>query len=191
MPDLVDIKRSEDLNIDENSLVISIGGYGGTWNSEIFNKYKCNTIIFEPIKEYATFLSTLFKNEPKVKILNYAILNENKEGYINVNKDASSMYGDSEQKEKIIIKDVKTVIEEEKIELCDVLDINCEGSEYTILNRLVETGLISKFRILLVQFHKVVPNYFMEREKLTDKLKYTHSRKWSFDFVWERWDLIK
>jgi len=87
--------------LDENSIVIDLGGYKGDWSNSIFNKFKCNIYIFEPIKNYYDDIVNRFKNNEKIKPFNLAISNINGESYINNSNESSSMFIDSGEREKI------------------------------------------------------------------------------------------
>ena len=81
-------------------------------------------------------------------------------------------------------------IEEESIQEIDLLYMNIEGSEYQLLNHIIETGLIQNVKHLQVQFHNYILNSKLERKKIRKKLKKTHYCVFNFPFIWERWDRI-
>lgn len=39
-------------NLDENSIVMDLGAYTGVWGQQIFNKFKCNLYLIEPIEKF-------------------------------------------------------------------------------------------------------------------------------------------
>ena len=49
---------SEDLryeyNLNKDSVVFDIGGFDGTWAHNIYSKYSCNILVFEPVKSFYT-----------------------------------------------------------------------------------------------------------------------------------------
>ena len=48
-------------NLDKDSIVIDAGGYKGWFAENIYNKYKCNVYVFEPVKEYYDLIVNKFK----------------------------------------------------------------------------------------------------------------------------------
>ena len=79
-------------DINENSMVIDIGGYMGLWVDLIIDKYNPYITIVEPIKEFYNELIKKFINNPKVKVLNYGISNVNKIDYLYLNGYGTSKY---------------------------------------------------------------------------------------------------
>jgi hypothetical protein len=72
----------------------------------------------------------------------------------------------------------------------DLIKINVEGAEYSILKELISTGNIEKIKNLQVQFHLFDGNENLEYDSLFEKLSETHKLSWKFPFVWENWVLI-
>ena len=50
-------------NLDKDSIVIDAGGYKGWFAENIYNKYKCNVYVFEPVKEYYDLIVNKFKGK--------------------------------------------------------------------------------------------------------------------------------
>ena len=67
----------------------------------------------------------------------------------------------------------------------DLISINIEGGEYSLLDRIIESGFISHIKELQVQFHTTVPNAAKERKRIVEKLLQTHNSSYSYPFVWE------
>ena len=74
-----------------------------------------------------------------------------------------------------------------KNHVVDLLALNCEGSEYNILDRLIETGAISKVRQLLVQFHAFYTDAETRRDAIRQRLAETHAEGFSYPYCWEFW----
>lgn len=71
----------------------------------------------------------------------------------------------------------------------ELLECNIEGGEYEVLPRLIETGSILDVKKLLVQFHDIGPESDLMRVRIAHSLSKTHTRVWSFDWVWELWEI--
>jgi hypothetical protein len=79
------------------------------------------------------------------------------------------------------------VIEELGIKNIDLLKINIEGGEYSLLKRLIDSGKIMRCDTILVQYHEWIPRARRMRRKINANLAITHEVEWSYDFVWEKW----
>ena len=83
---------------------------------------------------------------------------------------------------------LKEFFDEEKIEEIDLLYLNIEGSEYKLLDQLIESGLINKIKHLQVQFHNYIDDASNKRKLIRKHLDKTHKCIFNFPFIWERWD---
>ena len=70
-----------------------------------------------------------------------------------------------------------------------LVEMNIEGGEYDCLSKLIETNLIEKVQILLVQFHKYSLEDELRKAEIRLALNKTHNCIFEFPWVWERWDL--
>ena len=73
----------------------------------------------------------------------------------------------------------------------DLMKINIEGSEYELLEHLIESGCIKKITDIQVQFHNFVPNAPEKRSELHKKLSRTHYMTYNYPWIWENWRLKK
>lgn len=177
-------RRRFEFDLDENSNVIEIGGYLGWWSQRMFCKYKCNMTIFEPIPEFYNRLEYMFSNNDKVNVVNVALGGNDREVEIFVDKDSTTMYKRiSEDSLFIKVEDVNN-----HIISADLLEINCEGSEYEILQRLIRTHKIENFDRLLIQFHKFVDMAVDKKKQIESKLQDTHTRIWNAEWNWCYWE---
>ena len=71
-----------------------------------------------------------------------------------------------------------------------IIEMNIEGAEYDVLERLIEANLHMKIGTLLIQFHKIGPDYLARYVRIQDQLEKTHKLVFQYEFVWERWDLL-
>jgi len=99
-----------DFNINQNSLVVNIGGYKGEWADLIYKKYFCKLIIFEPVKAFCEETNSKYIANQNVRVLPWAIEDENKRGIIYINGDASSIYNSSHKRQEVDIKENKLFI---------------------------------------------------------------------------------
>lgn len=175
-------------NLDKNSLVFDIGGYKGETAEAIFNKFKCNVWVFEPIEEYSKEIEQKFLNNPKVKVFNFGLSNISKEEIINIQADSSSLIRNVGDKQSIIkLVEFNSFIKENKIKKIDLMDINIEGMEYDLVGHIIETELINIIDNIQIQFHDFLDNSKERMSHIRDLLKKTHMPTYQYDFIWENW----
>ena len=68
-----DEKYRYEYPINSNSLVMDFGGYKGQWASDIYSRYNCRILVFEPIKSFATNISERFKHNSKIEVFCFAL----------------------------------------------------------------------------------------------------------------------
>jgi hypothetical protein len=110
----------------------------------------------------------------------------------------------SHERHKLVIQDVSEILLELKIlkqvdsnlnavngELT-LMHMNCEGCEYEVLERLIDTHLIKHVRYLQFGTHRPLPIQSTIAERycsLQEKLSNTHMREFGIPWGWERWVL--
>ena len=105
---------------------------------------------------------------------------------------------------KLVVRDVADVLFELKIfkegnvqsnpidGQLTVLHVNCEGCEYDVLERLVDTSLIKYIRYVQFGSHRPVSIQSTIAERycsLQEKLNKTHRMEYGLPWGWERWVL--
>jgi len=69
-----------------------------------------------------------------------------------------------------------------------LLKCNAEGSEYSIIPHLIETGAIERVQFLQIQFHTVENQPYQEwYNEIAEKLNNSHELMWDYPFVWQSW----
>lgn len=182
-----DDKFRFDYDLNENSFVIDLGGYCGQWASDIFSRYLCNVSVFEPVSEFAKKIETRFSRNSKIQVYQFGLGGSTREESISVCGTSSSIYRNSSEKETTKIVDVRDWFSSNKVEAVDLIKINIEGGEYELLERLIETDLISKILDLQVQFHHIASDSETRMQTIQEALKNTHYLTYQYKFVWENW----
>ncbi len=126
-------------------------------------------------------------NDDRVQVFDYGLGGDDKEVYL-TDEEGSSEVTQNETNIKIKIKDIVSVMDQLNIENIDFLKLNIEGSEYELLESLISTNNLDKIKYLQIQFHENVKNAFKKRNEIIEEMKKTHFNKWTYYFVWERWD---
>lgn len=176
-----------DYDLNEKSLVFDLGGYEGQWASDIFSRYCCFIYVFEPVEEFFKKIEKRFSKNKKIFVYKFGLGRESQNTKISLEKSASSIF--KKRKEKTNIKLVKTIdfLQEKNIKQIDLMKINIEGSEYDLLEYLIETGFVKIIKNIQVQFHDFVPYAEERMKKIQKELQKTHYLTYQYSFVWENW----
>lgn len=88
---------------------------------------------------------------------------------------------------KEVCKKIKFIdyLKNNNIDDIDLMKINIEGGEYELLEEIISQNYQNKIRNILIQFHNLSEDPIKRREKIIKKLSETHQIKFSYDFVWE------
>ncbi len=184
--------RTHDLN--ENSIVFDVGGYTGEWARAIVDKYDPNLYAFELVQGHCNAMLKKFRHNEKVRVFHYGLASADAIVPINMRGSATSTvtgYGPKVETCQLrrawdAILDVLHAISLEDVSI-DLMAINIEGGEYDLLPHLIETGLITRIRELVIQFHMLWPSSYSEWKKIRERLNVTHGEAWGYPFVWEKW----
>jgi FkbM family methyltransferase len=177
-------------DLDENSIVMDLGGYKGEFAADIYCKYSATIYVFEPILNFYDIIKDKFSNTNKVISYPYGLAENDSELKISLTDNSSSVYIDSDQFEIIQLKSIVNFIKVNNITKVDLIKINIEGGEYEILESLIEHNMISIFNNIQVQFHDFIIDNAKERmNKIQTELAKTHKLTYHYEFVWENWKL--
>jgi len=175
-------------DLNEDSVVMDLGGYTGVWAQQIIDKYNPNIYILEPIREFHDGMVDKFKNNPKVKLLNTGISTENKTGVLYISGDGTSSNLKNGTTVEVEFNSIETVLNKWKLNSIDLLQINIEGDEYPLLENMLKTGTIKQFKNIQIQFHLGIENYVERRDSIREGLKNNGFKiKFDYPFVWESW----
>jgi FkbM family methyltransferase len=174
--------------LNEESIVMDLGGFKGIWASQIINLYNPNVYIIEPVYNYYNYMVSKFADNNKVKLMNVGISNEDKEDIIFVNEDSSS-FNSNGTPENIKLLTMKSIFNKWNLEKVDLLQINIEGYEYLLLEHLVNEDILDKFKYIQIQFHQGILDYIPRRDAIHKKfIDRGFKIKFNYPFVWESWD---
>jgi FkbM family methyltransferase len=154
----------------------------------MINKYNPNVYVLEPVPEFYNQMVTKFANNSKVRLMNVGVGIENKEGMIFMSGDATSSNISSNKSIDIKFNTVETILKNWGLSEIDLVQINIEGDEYSLLEHMLETGDINKFKNIQVQFHLGVENDIIRRNNIREGLiKNRFEINFDYPFVWESW----
>lgn len=173
-------------DLNEKSIVFDVGWYTGVFSDAIIQSYNPYIYIFEPVEKYYKILENKYKNNSKIQVFHFWLSDTAEEIDISIEDDASSIFKNNWQKEKILLRNIVDVLKELKIdgESIDLMAINIEWWEYNLLEKLLKNNCYPNS--IQVQFHDFVDGATNKRDSILDLLNKSGYKKWySFPFVWE------
>lgn len=185
-----DTTHRVDYDLNESSVVIDLGGFEGEWASNIFSRYCCTIHIFEPVPRFAETIRKRFAKNPRIHLHPVGISHYDHVSLFHVDADSSSAFRRGTSAVPLQLMDAVSFFTHAGLSQIDLMKINIEGGEYDLLETLVSTNYIARFRNIQVQFHDFVPNAFQRMRAIQDSLKRTHQLTFQYEFVWENWQAI-
>src|SRR6266513_1822562 len=176
-----------DYDLTGDSLVIDLGGYKGQWASDIYARYNCRVLVFEPVKSFAEKIERRFERNRKLEVFRLALGANRRQATIAMRDDGSSVYRTAPERETIQFEDVAEFFAKNDIDSVDLMKINIEGGEYELMPRLFEAGLIKRIRHIQIQFHNVGASSETRMREICRELSKTHRPTYQYKFVWENW----
>jgi len=191
-----DYTHNINYELNNNSVVIDLGGYYGLWIDEILKKnnpYIPNIILVEPVPEFYNELVTKYKNYEKIKVMNVGVSTDKNESTktLYVSSDGSSTNFNINVKSVIEIKTlpIDKILSDNYINQVDLLQINIEGDEYGLMEYMIESDIVNKFKNIQIQFHLGIKNDIERRDNIQKNLiSKGFKNKFDYPFVWESWE---
>ncbi|MDB4919418.1 FkbM family methyltransferase [Mucilaginibacter sp.] len=181
--------------LNDNSIVMDLGGYEGQWANEIFLRYNCAVYVFEPYLPYAKDIELRFKGNSKIKVFSIGLGKTDTDEKLHISANRSSLFkqdeseSDNENSTTIRIVKASAFIKEHDIDLINLMKINIEGGEYDLLDELIDEGTAHKIENIQVQFHDFFPGAIKRMKNIQRKLSKTHELTYQYELVWENWKL--
>ena len=176
--------------LNKNSLVFDVGGYKGDWSDIIFEKYNCYIKIFEPHPQHFEILLQRFKSNQKIEVFNFGLGAATRNISLTDSSDGSSIVNkNSDATVEIKVKGINDFLQANPVDKIDLIKINIEGAEYELLESMLDSGKITLFVNIQVQFHNFFPGAYKRMMAIKKRLKNTHYVTYAYRFVWENWKL--
>jgi FkbM family methyltransferase len=175
-------------NLFPDDIILDAGGYVGDFTKIINHLYESTVHVYEPVQQFYDGIVDRFKDNPKIHVHKFGLGKENTTLGIQSSGDATQLVENS-QGEQVEVKDIKEVMDDLGNPMIGLFKINIEGGEYDLLDRLLETGLITKMGNLQIQFHDFHPNAEERYARIVEQLETTHRRMYHYPFIWEGWQL--
>jgi FkbM family methyltransferase len=176
-------------DLDEQSLVIDLGGFEGQWTSDIYSKYRCSILVFEPYLPFAQKIENRFKKNSDIKIFKFGLGPRTETVGFLVSDNSSSICKEGSKNATVALVSAIYFINNNNIVSVDLMKINIEGAEYELLESIIDNGKVAIFKNIQVQFHDISDNALERMRSIQKKLSLTHELTYQYEFVWENWRL--
>lgn len=181
-------KKRYDYALPNGAMILDAGGYDVDFVQECLDRFNAEVHVFEPVIAFAENIKRRFTNETSVQIYVAGLSDKDEHVDFHLGGDASGLWNnEGGSVECVHLWNVERFLNESNVKSWDLIKLNIEGGEYAVLKKLIDSGLISKFKHIQVQFHLNVPNAKKEYKMLVKQLRDTHIRQWCYPFVWESW----
>lgn len=177
-----------DYELTADSLAIDLGGYRGQWASDLFSRFQCRILIFEPVSDFAKNIRKRFEHNDKIRVFECALGASERTELIQIAGAGSSIHKRKRSATQTIqIIDVKNWFEDNAIDSVQLMKINIEGGEFELLERMLDTRLLQMIENIQVQFHNIAPDSADRMAAIQHSLRETHHPTYQYPFVWENW----
>ena len=149
--------KSENFDIKDTDIIIDIGGHIGLF-SLYASQFCKNGLIysFEPVPEnYNLLIDNLQSNDlNQIKPFNLAVSNSNSNVklYLNDDEAGHSMFSKSSKTITVDSISLQQIFDDNNIENCNFLKLDCEGTEYEILQNL-PLSYFNKIEKIVIEYH--------------------------------------
>lgn len=168
-------------DLTKNSLVIDAGSYEGNWANLMNEKYGCQVIALEPVPEFYANIANRFAGREGIIVLNAGLAGTSRKEKFGVKGALTGIACPPDNGEAEV--QLIGVAELLNTPWClgkqiDLLKLNVEGSEFEILDAILDGGIECRFSNLQIQPHDVIPNAKMRwgfiRNRLQMNFRITH-----------------
>lgn len=185
------------INKNPHSIIIEIGGYVGNQAKLLVKPNVQTYVVVEPIKKFYDQLKSSMKaleGKTTFQFFNFGLGKNYSKVAINENADGTSLFHpnkltNSKSIDVVNVIDIFVYLGVACVDV-DLLNINCEGCEFEVLEMLAATNLIEK--VVNIQFqphymYKEVGSYSCRYCRLVELLSRTHELSYRFNVIWEMW----
>lgn len=175
--------------LNENSVVVELGGFDGSWVSLMNPKYNSKFYVLEPIKSFYNNIVNRFSTSPNITPIHAGLSSEDKKTIIYKKGDETTLHKKVGVEEEIQLWSLETLLKNINEAEVDLMQINIEGEEYPLLENLINKDVIHNVKRIQIQFHTFVDDYENRRLKIREGLiKCGYKNVYNFPFVFECWE---
>jgi FkbM family methyltransferase len=175
----------------DSDIVVDVGGNVGVWAGVIHEKYAPRMYVLEPIDAYCDGLRAKFAGQDRVTILNHGLGEPGVHAFALAQSSTSQFdTPGATGTVQATLKSFDQFMADENLHRIDLLQINIEGGEYTVLEQILASPHLRRIKKMQIQYHLNVPDAVEKRQSLRTRLAQTHRELYCYPFVWEAWELL-
>lgn len=175
-----------DYPLGPQAIVLDVGAYLGEFARAAAERWGCTIYAFEPCSTFFEQARTFIN--PKVSFFCYGLGDNTRRAMLSLSNDSSSLFGSASGVE-VDIHDVVDVWRDLSLGNIDLMKVNCEGSEYALLERMSSAGLLQRVKYFQIQWHWIVPDAVARQQQIINALEQTHHLQWNWPTVaWQSWE---
>jgi FkbM family methyltransferase len=193
---LIEEYKSENFDIKDTDVIIDVGAHIGLF-SLYASQFCKNGLIysFEPVPEnYNLLIDNIKSNDlNQIKSFNRAVSNSNSNVklYLNDDEAGHSMFSKSSKTITVDSISLQQIFDDNNIENCNFLKLDCEGNEYEILQNL-PLSYFDKIEKIVIEYHMadshpellenlkkllISQNYSLKTKKLFSDIGFLYASK--------------
>ena len=188
------IRHTHHSYLTEDAVVVEVGGNIGEDTHEFVRLYNPRLITLEPIEELANRLKRKFQNNNKVTILNLGLGEKTEVIFVKLEARgvATSKFSNAVGDLPLLLVNATEFFLQIGIDIfeVDLLSVNCEGCEYEVLEAIISSSLVSRFKNIQFATHTTLPGIRRPIErycKIQELLGRSHELTYQYRFIWESW----
>lgn len=172
--------------LTSKSVVVEVGGYKGRWALQIAERYNPRLFVFEPqLWAYEVCKALL---GTRATVINYGL--GERDGQLEMGgweTDGCSFVKNGG--ERAWMHEIGQAFQELKIKRIDLMLMNIEGYEYTLLPHMFERGILPKR--LMVQFHTFIDEYGVALAKIHEQMeRLGYHIVWTYGVMLTAWERL-
>jgi FkbM family methyltransferase len=173
--------------LQRDELVYDVGGYRGDWAWGMLGRYSCEYHVFEPHPEAFRKLSERFAGHADVTLHEFALGGANGCASLSSAAEGSSIVSHrSDDSIQVRLVDICQHLSNQGRQVA-LMKLNIEGSEYGLLEKLLQSEMRHRVQSMLIQFHLQGPDSLARYASIAASLAETHRLSWRYPFLWELW----
>lgn len=176
-----------DYPLGSDSMIMDVGGYEGQWASDIYARFRCRVLVFEPVPEFARLLAERFVFNGDVEVIPLGLAGRSRREDMLLRGDASSACRTGGRRVSVDLVEAVAYFEQRRIPAIQLMKVNIEGGEYELMEHLLDTGWVRRIGHLQIQFHDFVPNADARTASIRRRLAESHRCDWNCAPFWESW----
>ena len=178
-------EKNLEWDLNEDSVVFEVGAYRGRWAYQIASRYNPRLYCFEPQVWACDVTRNVLKDFPNAQVFNYALGDFNQRARLgNHDTDGAALGCNKGLTQYVDVRGIHTVLRELEIKHIDLMLMNIEGYEKTLIPHMFERGIFPE--ILVFQYHDIDERGIAWMDDLFVRNEY--QRVWDYGWVLSAWE---